>query len=311
MGLINGGGKPYVPTFFLRPVSFQGKRNGQPTVYGGLGRKIDQATYKGAFDDNPQSVVVQKKKNGEAVYLLKYNALSGVFRGFRLGSMEVNGGQVTTISALFEEPEEKSFYIVDLGPADKSRAMTFYKALLHQNFVADKEVVVSFNADTFEDKNGEQKVALRPVLYQEGAADAAGNATKLWLHTTFKSKDGEVRNSGLANMPIPAEEEDGFGNTEKDLKPQIKWLKVQMKEKFAFVKDTDLGQWLNENFPDYVVRNTPTSAARAAQQQAVTPATDEDDYDPFEETLETKKGKVTQQPHKVEHPDEGPDELPF
>ncbi len=311
MGLINEGGKPYVPTFFLRPVSFPGKRNGQTTVYGGLGRKIEQATYKAAFDANPQSVVVQKKKDGTPVYLAKYNALSGVFRGFRLGSMEVNGGQVTTIAALFEEATEKCVYVVDLGPADKSRALTFYKALLHQNFVADKEVVVSFNADTFEDKTGEQKVALRPILYQEGAKDASGNTTRLWLHTTYESKDGDVRNSGLANMPIPAEEEDGFGRSEKDLKPQIKWLKVQMKEKFAFVKDTDLAQWLNDTFPAYVVRNTPTSAARVPQQQVATTTTDEDDYDPFEESLETKKGKVAQQPHKVEDSDEGPDELPF
>lgn len=309
MGLINGGGKPYVPTFFLRPVSFPGKRNGQTTVYGGLGRKIEQATYKAAFDANPQSVVVQKKKDGTPVYLAKYNALSGVFRGFRLGLMDINGGQVTTVAALFEEATEKCVYVVDLGPADKSRALTFYKALLHQNFVADKEVVVSFNADTFEDKNGEQKVALRPILYQEGAKDAAGNTTRLWLHTTYESKDGDVRNSGLANMPIPAEEEDGFGSTEKDLKPQIKWLKVQMKEKFAFVKDTDLGQWLNENFPAYVVRNTPTSAVNAGPKQAVATAAAEDaddDYDPFQEDL-----KVKGSPAKADSDDDGLDTLPF
>ena len=310
MGLINGGGKPYVPTFFLRPVSFPGKRNGQTTVYGGLGRKIEQATYKAAFDANPQSVVVQKKKDGTPVYLAKYNALSGVFRGFRLGLMDINGGQVTTVAALFEEATEKCVYVVDLGPADKSRALTFYKALLHQNFVADKEVVVSFNAVTFEGENGEQKVALRPIMYQEGPADAAGNPTKLWLHTTHQSKNGEVRNSGLAGMPVATEEDDDFGTgkKEKDFKPQIKWLKVQMKEKFVFVKDTDLAQWLNDTFPAYVVRNTPTSAVNAGPKQVVATAAEDadDDYDPFQEDL-----KVKASPTKADPDDDGLDTLPF
>ena len=166
MGLISGGGKNYVPTQYLRPISFDGKKNGQPVTYGGLGRKIDYEVYESLLAANPQSVIKQKRKDGKFVYLTKYNALSGIFSGFKLGKMEVNGGEITTIAALFEEPTERCFYVVDLGPADKSRALAFYKAVLHQDFDVNKPVVVSFSADTFVGDNGEPKVALRPMLYQ-------------------------------------------------------------------------------------------------------------------------------------------------
>lgn len=291
MGLISGGGKNYVPTQYLRPISFDGKKNGQPVTYGGLGRKIDYEVYESLLAANPQSVIKQKRKDGKFVYLTKYNALSGIFSGFKLGKMEANGGEITTIAALFEEPTERCFYVVDLGPADKSRALAFYKAVLHQDFDVNKPVVVSFSADTFVGDKGEPKVALRPMLYQEGPVNSDGQPAKKWLNTSFKTKDGEIKNANLADMPQALEEEDGFGSgkKEKDYKAQIKWLKTRMKEKFSFVLNDDLGSWLIKEYPQYVTKNTPVSAAAPKTAVAATsPATDdedEDDEDPFGEVV--------------------------
>jgi hypothetical protein len=291
MGLISGGGKSYVPTQYLRPISFEGKKNGQTVTYGGLGRKIDYAVYESLLQANPQSVIKQKRKDGKFVYLTKYNALSGVFAGFKLGKMEVNGGEITTIAALFEEPTEKCFYVVDLGPADKSRALAFYKAVLHQDFDVSKPVVVYFSADTFVGDKGEAKVALRPMLYQEGPLNSDGQPTKRWLNTAYKTKDGEIKNANLAEMPLPLEEQDDFaaGKKEKDFKPQIKWLKMRMKDNFSFVLNDELGAWLIKNYPQYVTKNTPVSAAALKTAVAATsPATDdedEDDEDPFGEVV--------------------------